>query len=72
MDPNDRNRDISGGSREVVAIFDLFSKAHEHIISAMKSTNRPSLLDWSLGGNYEELLNQRDSMRQIYNHRYRR
>ncbi len=33
-------------------IFDRFARAHSELLKAMKMQNRPSLLDWLLGGNY--------------------
>ncbi|KAG8529940.1 uncharacterized protein KY384_005421 [Bacidia gigantensis] len=70
MDPNNPDRDIAGGSHKVLAIFAQFAEAQRRIMAAMKSTNRPSLLDWMLGGSYRELIDQRARLRSLYNVRY--
>ena len=69
VDPNNPANDISGGSSEVMRIFDRFSKAHAEILTAMKAPDRPSLLDWSLGGNYESFVRQRNHLLGLYKHR---
>lgn len=66
MDPNSEFNDISGGSRLVLPIFERFSCAHKEILKAMKSPNRVSLLDWSLGGNYDSFRTQRKRLRDLY------
>lgn len=66
IDPNKPDNDISGGSKNVMQIFHRFARAHLEILKAMKSLNRPSLLDWSLGGNYESFVWQRDHLRKLY------
>ena len=70
IDPNKSDNDISGGSKNVMQIFDRFAIAHLEILKAMKSPNRPSLLDWSLGGNYEAFVWQRDHLRSLYRQRW--
>lgn len=70
IDPNKPDNDISGGSKNVMQIFDRFARAHREIMNAMKSPSRPSLLDWSLGGNYESFVWQRDHLRRLYRHRW--
>ena len=70
MDPNKPDNDVSGGSRNVSNIFDRFSRAHDEILIAMRSVNRPSLLDWLLGGNYEIFSRQRDHLRNLYTQRW--
>ena len=70
MDPNVPGHDISGGSRNVLAIFERFSTAHTEILAAMKTPGRISLLDWMLGGDYEAFKWQRNHLRQLYNERY--
>ena len=72
MDPNNRSHDISGGSRLVLDIFAHFAKAHSQIIAAMRAKDRPSLLDWMLGGNYESFIWQRNHLKNLYNERYSR
>lgn len=70
IDPNKSDNDISGGSKNVMQIFDRFARAHLEILKAMKSPNRPSLLDWSLGGNYDSFIWQRDHLRSLYRQRW--
>jgi len=70
MDPNRPANDISGGSSQVMLIFDRFSKAHAEILKAMKAPNRPSLLDWSLAGNYESFVCQRNRLLDLYRERW--
>ncbi len=66
MDPNTPENDISGGSKNVGQIFDRFSKAHAEILKAMKpGSQRPSLLDWLLGGDYQIFFEQRNRLRTI-------
>ena len=67
IDPNMPDNDISGGSSRVLLIFARFSRAREDLLSAMNSTNRGSLLDRLLGGNYDEFLWQRARLMKIYN-----
>ena len=66
IDPNKADNDISGGSKKVTLIFDRFACAHSEILLAMKSKDRPSLLDWLIGGNYECFERQRSRLRQLY------
>lgn len=66
MDPNRPGNDISGGSHNVTLILRCFSEAHKHIIAAMRGSNRQSLLEETLGGNYEPILWQRDHLRRVY------
>ncbi|MCJ1285584.1 hypothetical protein MMC26_004925 [Xylographa opegraphella] len=68
MDPNQKGNDISGGSRNVMLIFARFSRARAEILDAMENTNRASLLDWMLGGNYNTFLWQRARLRNLYGH----
>lgn len=70
MDPNKPENDVSGGSRNVSLIFDRFSRAHEKILTAMGASNRPSLLDWVLGGDYESFLWQRNHLKKLYSQRW--
>ncbi|KAL8861475.1 MAG: hypothetical protein Q9178_001999 [Gyalolechia marmorata] len=70
LDPNNPDNDISGGSKNVGRIFDLFSQAYDEIMKAMKSQNRMSLLDWALGGNYENFTVQRERLRGLYKLRW--
>lgn len=66
MDPNQHGNDISGGSHNITLILRCFSEAHKHILAAMRDPNRQSLLERTLGGNYESILWQRDHLRRIY------
>ncbi|MCJ1392191.1 hypothetical protein MMC18_005058 [Xylographa bjoerkii] len=68
MDPNKPDNDISGGSRNVMLIFARFSRARDEILNAMENSNRASLLDWMLGGNYNTFLWQRARLRKLYAH----
>ncbi|KAL6718534.1 hypothetical protein ACLMJK_004626 [Lecanora helva] len=70
MDPNRPSNDISGGSREVMLIFDRFAQAHEEILRAMKSPGRVSLLDWLLAGNYESFFSQRSHLLRLYREKW--
>ncbi|KAL8702088.1 MAG: hypothetical protein Q9224_000172 [Gallowayella concinna] len=70
LDPNNPDNDISGGSGNVLRIFDLFSQAYNEIMKAMKSRNRISLLDWALGGNYRTFTVQREHLRALYEARW--
>ncbi len=70
IDPNKPDNDISGGSKNVMQIFQRFARAHHEILKAMKSSNRASLLDWSLGGNYASFVWQRDHLRNLYRQRW--
>ena len=66
IDPNDSNNDISGGSRNIMLVFDKFSEAHSEISKALKHRNRKSLLNWMLGGDYATFLWQRSHLRNLY------
>ena len=65
VDPNDRTNDISGGSRNVASIFELFSRARTEILNAMRH-NDSSLLTCMLGGDYSIYLAQREHLKQLY------
>ncbi len=51
-------------------IFDQFSEAHTAILTAIKESNRPSLLNWLLGGNYESFGWQRNHLLNLYNDKW--
>ncbi|KAI4114368.1 MAG: hypothetical protein LQ345_004838 [Seirophora villosa] len=70
LDPNNRENDISGGSKNVGLIFDLFSGAYQEILEATRSSNSPSLLDWTLGGNYRSFTVQRRRLQELFNSRW--
>ncbi|KAL9595695.1 MAG: hypothetical protein Q9219_006291 [cf. Caloplaca sp. 3 TL-2023] len=69
-DPNNRDNDISGGSKNVSRIFELFSEARQEIFKAMRSPNRISLLDWALGGDYGSIAVQRQHLHDLYRTRW--
>ncbi|KAL9034864.1 MAG: hypothetical protein Q9180_005173 [Flavoplaca navasiana] len=69
LDPNKADNDISGGSKNVGRIFDLFSQAYTETMGAMKS-NDFSLLGWALGGNYANFTTQRERLRGLYEARW--
>ncbi|KAL8745341.1 MAG: hypothetical protein Q9184_007886 [Pyrenodesmia sp. 2 TL-2023] len=66
IDPNNPQNDISGGSKNVGVIFDLFSDAYGRIMEAMRSPHRISLLDWALGGDYRSFAVQRRHLQGLY------
>ena len=66
LDPNRDGNDISGGSGEVEHIFARFSRAREEILIAMRSKQRKSLLDFMLGGNYNNFLWQRRHLKLLH------
>ena len=70
LDPNRSDNDISGGSNQVVTIFERMSRAHEEILNAMSSRNRKSLLDWLLGGDYNNFLWQRRHLKELFRKRF--
>ncbi|KAL8729939.1 MAG: hypothetical protein Q9166_004384 [cf. Caloplaca sp. 2 TL-2023] len=70
LDPNNPNNDISGGSRNVGQIFDLFSQAYDEIMKAMKSQNGMNLLDWVIGGDYSNFTVQRQRLQRLYKARW--
>ena len=49
-----------------MAIFDEFAKAYQHVIEGIAS-QRPSLLDWMLGGDYTAVMMQRNHLQDLYN-----
>ena len=51
-------------------IFQRFSRAREEILSAMHSSSGQSLLEWMLGGNYDNFLWQRQRLRKLYQEKY--
>lgn len=66
IDPNKPDNDISGGSKNVMFIFDRFARGYTEIRAAMGDAHRPSLLDWLLGGNYESFRIQRARLLDLY------
>lgn len=70
MDPNKADNDISGGSRNVSLILERFSVAHKELMSALRNPKRISLLDWMLGGDYDEFVWQRNHLRQLFERRW--
>jgi hypothetical protein len=66
MDPNVPGNDIAGGSKHIKLIFDRFAQARKEILAAINSSQRKSLLDWMLGGNYNMFLWHRKKLRELY------
>ena len=66
IDPNQPENDVSGGSSNVLLIFDQFAKVHTEIRKAMMTHNRSSLLERMLGGDYSSFIWQRNHLRDLY------
>lgn len=71
IDPNNSNNDISGGSREVHAVFEVFRRAHSQILQRMSKIQagkdvRDSILGCVLGGNYSSFINLRNKLYKVY------
>lgn len=71
MDPNNQNNDISGGSREVHAVFEVFRKAHSQILQRMEKIQagkdvEDSILGCVLAGNYRSFIQQRNKLFSLY------
>lgn len=71
IDPNNSTNDISGGSREVHAVFEVFRKAHSHILQRMSKVRagkdvQGSILGCVLGGNYSSFISQRNRLSRLY------
>nr|XP_023900355.1 uncharacterized protein LOC112012205 [Quercus suber] len=67
VDPNKPDNDISGGSSQVRAVFDLFRHAHTAIQRHIDQDNageadESSILDCILGGNYALFAHQRQKL----------
>ncbi|KAI9673498.1 MAG: hypothetical protein M1817_002962 [Caeruleum heppii] len=76
-DPNRPQNDISGGTSEIDAIFDLFSEAHEMLKQSMHESSNAAtrdelhartLLEPLLGGDYYSFDEQRQHLHQLYYH----
>ncbi|KAJ5752481.1 topoisomerase family protein TRF4 [Penicillium odoratum] len=70
-DPNTKRHDISGGTHEISLIFRAFSQAHRALKTRMDTcATRPnaSLLDVIIAANYDEYSEQRDVLRDVYDH----
>ena len=70
VDPNNSSNDISGGSREVRAVFDVFRKAHASLSKRLSQVQRgqnmnSSILGCVLGGNYAQFDYQRDRLSRL-------
>lgn len=65
-DPNKPDNDISGGTKKILTIFQLFSETHSEIMRAMKHPARRSLLGCMLGGDYTIYKDQRRHLQKIY------
>lgn len=71
IDPNNPNNDISGGSREVHAVFEVFRKAHSQIMQRMSKIKAGkdvggSILGCVLGGNYTSFIHQRNKLYDLH------
>lgn len=71
IDPNNPSNDISGGSREVHTVFEVFRKAHSQIMQRMDKIVRGkevevSILGCVLGGNYNSFIKQRNRLYKLY------
>ncbi|KAK5169782.1 uncharacterized protein LTR77_005760 [Saxophila tyrrhenica] len=70
IDPNNPSNDISGGTRHIPVILDVFKKAHADIqrrlaeISSGKNVEE-SILGCVLGGNYDNFIQQRERLRNV-------
>lgn len=72
IDPNNPDNDISGGSREVFACFEVFRHAHAQILQQMSKIHAGkdvggSILGHVLGGNYTSFIEQRNRLHKLYN-----
>ncbi|KAL1986809.1 hypothetical protein VTN96DRAFT_5462 [Rasamsonia emersonii] len=70
-DPNNRDNDISGGTREIRLIFQCFSQAfdalRDRMILAAKSGSKDiTFLDAIIAGRYDEYIEQRNHLRSIF------
>lgn len=71
IDPNNPSNDISGGSREIHAVFEVFRKAHSQILQRMSKVQagkdvQDSILGCVLGGNYSSFIHQRNKLYKLY------
>jgi non-canonical poly(A) RNA polymerase PAPD5/7 len=71
IDPNNSSNDISGGSRQVHAVFDVFRKAHSQISQRMSKIMAGkdvggSILGCVIGGNYTSFVHQRNRLYRLY------
>ncbi|KAJ5612842.1 hypothetical protein N7510_006036 [Penicillium lagena] len=70
-DPNNRDNDISGGTKEIALILRAFSKAHDVMKNAMidmsmTGASHTSILQYIIGANYDEYTEQRFQLRQVF------
>lgn len=70
QDPNDPQNNISGGSRKVKLIFDLFAQAHADITDRMEQISKgeisvKSILEPVFGGNYRVYEEHRGFLRRV-------
>lgn len=70
-DPNNRDNDISGGTREIDLILRTFANAHTSLknrmeyLSLVQGPNK-SILGPIIGANFDEYVEQRDQLRRVY------
>lgn len=70
-DPNNPANDISGGTREILLIFQSFANAFREVNDRMEALNRSgdcqtSILEVILGGNFEDYAEQRRHLHRVY------
>ncbi|KAL1968535.1 hypothetical protein VTN77DRAFT_1745 [Rasamsonia byssochlamydoides] len=70
-DPNNRDNDVSGGTREIRLIFKCFSEAFyalrdRMVAAATSGSNRMCFLDTIIAGCYDEYIEQRDHLRSLF------
>lgn len=74
IDPNNKNNDISGGSREIDTVLDCFSHAHARIQQRLAHIRaghdvEDSILGCVLGGNYTSFIHQRSKLSRLHSGR---
>ena len=65
VDPNNADNDISGGSRNILLVFEKFALARAEILAAMRSKTAESYLHCMLAGNYSRYLVARERLRRL-------
>lgn len=70
-DPNNRDNDISGGTREIALIFKSFSDAYQALTQRMsllysQGSNQGSILGSIIAANYDEYTQQRYHLRSVF------
>lgn len=68
-DPNNRDNDISGGTREIALVFRSFSDAYQALMqrmSSLHSHHQGSILGAIIAANYDEYTEQRYQLRSVF------